>query len=124
MKALQNSAIFYKMSTYKMPNGQSVNDYVGGGPEMIAKEWMDIFSNLDFFCSDLKYLDFGCGCGRLAPIFEQVLNIGKYTGVDTVSKLIEFCKKEMYTYKHCKFDVVTGNCMEKMRIGGTSNELA
>ena len=53
MKALQNSAIFYKMSTYKMPNGQSVNDYVGGG----------------------------------------VLNY-------------------------------TDNCMEKMRIGGTSNELA
>ena len=76
---------------------QGVNELVGGGnPASIGSENFNLLRSLANLQPDMSVLDFGCGCGRLAlPVLRFLSSEGKYTGVDIVPKLVEFCQEEI-----------------------------
>lgn len=59
---------------------------------------------------DMKILDFGCGCGRLAlPVLEYLDGSGHYLGVDIIPELVRFCRQEITPhYSNSEFWQIAG----------------
>lgn len=72
-------------------------ELVGGGDPIINGDLN--FALLDRLLSlspDMRVLDFGCGCGRLAlPLLEYLNDSGHYLGIDIIQELVQFCRQEI-----------------------------
>ncbi len=82
---------------YERMIAEGLNDIVGGGDaQEIGVQNFTAVKHLALLEPDMKVLDFGCGCGRLAiPMLNYLSADGKYIGCDIVPRLIDFCQREL-----------------------------
>lgn len=77
-------------------NGVPMTDVIGrADPEKVALRVLNVVETLGpKIEADSHILDWGCGCGRMAPVLtERISEKGRYVGIDIVPGLIEFARR-------------------------------
>jgi SAM-dependent methyltransferase len=73
--------------------------------------------------TNLKVLDFGCGMGRCAPVFQfYVKDGGKYLGVDTDPRPLAQCRETYRDLKNCEFFLTRDDNAFYKKTGAEKNE--
>ena len=97
----------FSESVARLMDEQGLSDIVGGSENTVAgcEEIGNTVLHLTLLEPDMKILDFGAGCGRLAlPILQHLSDQGSYVGVDIIPRLVQFCNANIATkYANCEF---------------------
>lgn len=81
---------------------------VGGGDfRQVGEEFLRYFLQLGELKPDARFLDVGCGCGRMAvPLTRYLSKEGGYWGFDIVEEAIVWCQKHLGAeYRNFQFSL-------------------
>ncbi|MCG8413170.1 MAG: class I SAM-dependent methyltransferase, partial [Pseudomonadales bacterium] len=97
----------FSKSIAKEMDDQGLSEIIGGSGNTVAgcEDLFTAVQHLALVNPDMKVLDFGSGCGRLAvPMMQFLSEQGAFVGVDIIPKLVAFTNEKIASqYENCSF---------------------